>query len=108
MSLVKIKGGVQPKALTILAAIANVAQSWTEPGEIVITSGMDGKHMKGSKHKTGGALDVRSKTFPSAQSKRDFLIHLRQRLGPHFDLILEDEGGENEHFHCEFDPKDAG
>lgn len=105
MALVKIKSGVKPRNLVILAAIANVAQELGNPPEVFITSGTEGRHMPGSKHYTGEALDVRSHNFPSFAAKREFLNAVRRRLGRNYDVILESLGRPNEHFHIEYDPK---
>lgn len=87
----------------MLAAIANVAA--TLPHDVVITSGNDSKHMKGSKHYTNEAVDIRSKNFPSKAAKRIFISAVLLRLGPGYEMFLESEGRVNEHFHCEYDPK---
>jgi hypothetical protein len=100
--MVKIKSGVQPVNLIILAAIANVSASL--PYDVYITSGNDGTHMKTSKHYSYAALDVRTKNFPDAVSKRNFMAAVLKRLGKGYQGILESEGTENEHLHFEYDP----
>lgn len=105
MALVKIKTGVIPRNLYILAAIANVAQDLRYPVDIVITSGTDGKHKQGSMHYVGAALDVRSKNFPNRASKDRFLELVLSRLGAKYEGFLESVGTANEHFHFEYDPK---
>lgn len=104
MAYLRIKSGVTPRLLVIAAAIANVAQTLQEPNDVTITSGTDGKHMKGSKHHIGAALDVRTKNFPSAAAKRHFINAVLQRLGKGYQGILEHEGRANEHAHIEWDP----
>lgn len=104
MAYVKIKTGVKPKSLIILAAIANVAQTLQEPNDVTITSGNDSKHMKGSKHYSDAALDVRTKNFPSKAAKVAFKDAVQKRLGPDYQCLLEGEGTANEHLHIEHDP----
>ena len=104
MAYLKIKSGVTPRLLYIAAAIANVAQTLDEPDDITITSGTDGKHMAGSLHYKGAALDVRTKNFPNSQAKRVFIDAVLKRLGSGYQGILESEGKLAEHAHFEFDP----
>lgn len=104
MSYVKVKTGVKPKIIVMMAAIANVTQTMDEPNDITITSGNDSVHMKGSLHYKDAALDVRTKNFPSAQSKRAFLAAVLKRLGSGYQGFLEYEGKAQEHIHLEFDP----
>ena|SRR3990167_4443255 len=103
MGRLLIKSGVQPRLLTLAAAIANVARDL--PWDVVVTAGTDGKHMKGSKHYTGEALDVRSKNFPSKRAKQEFVAAVLLRLGPGYEMFLESEGKVQEHFHVEYDPR---
>lgn len=101
--MLTVLGTVQPKSLTIAAAIANAGMELGLP-DMVITTGRNGVHMTGSKHYTDDALDFRTKHLTAPQ--RAALVGvLRRRLGPAYDVILEDVGGANEHGHCEFDPK---
>ena len=100
--MIKIKSGVLPKNLTILAAVANVAAGLDH--DVIVTSGIDGKHMTGSKHYSYEALDIRSKNFPSTAAKQHFIDAVLKRLGSGYQMILENEGRANEHFHCEYDP----
>ena len=72
---------------------------------MTITSANDSKHMKGSKHYTYEAIDIRSKNFPSKRAKQEFLTSVLLRLGPGYEMFLEHEGKVNEHFHLEHDPK---
>lgn len=105
MALVKVKSGTTPRALHIMAAIANVARTYGGVGDVMITAGTNGRHMKGSRHYSGDALDVRSKTFPSEAEKQGFVSAVLARLGPGYEGILEDSSTPNEHFHFEYDPK---
>jgi len=93
------------RAVVILAAIANTAAQWLTPSSVVITAVESGKHMKGSKHYIGNAVDVRTKNFPDERSKRDFLAAVMKRLGPGYQGIYEDPEGQNQHLHIEYDPK---
>lgn len=95
--MLKVKSDVTPKNLTIAAAIANVAQLMDL--ELVITSGTDGKHMEGSKHYTGDALDLRTRNLTKKQQVQ-VMNALRKRLGPDYDLVME-----SDHMHLEYDPE---
>lgn len=71
----------------------------------VVTAGRDGKHMAGSKHYDGAAIDARSKTVPREKLERVWNL-LKLRIGLGYDIILEGRDGPNEHFHIEWDPKE--
>lgn len=95
--MLKIKSGVKPQLLVIAAALANISQ--VESLELVITSGTDGKHMIGSKHYNGEALDLRISNLTITQ--RDLVrTKLKQRLGVNYDIVLE-----KDHIHIEYDKK---
>jgi len=66
---------------------------------LVITSARDGQHMKGSKHYTGDAVDLRTRDL-TKQEQKDLWQNLVNYLGPKFDVVLE-----SDHIHVEFDPK---
>ena len=68
-----------------------------------ITSANDSKHMKGSLHYKGAAIDFRTKDFP--EDKKTLLVsEVQGALGPEFDVLLEYPGEDNEHLHVEYDP----
>lgn len=69
--------------------------------DLWITSGNDRKHMDGSKHYSGKALDFRTKMLTAEQRRmiRDSAV---KALGPEFTVLLEDEGGANEHLHVQY------
>jgi hypothetical protein len=90
---------VTPPILWIAAAVSRLA---LPVRRVVITSGNDGKHMKGSKHYTYAALDFRTKNFPTLESKRVFAWKLQAELGPGYDVLFESVGTPNEHLHVEF------
>lgn len=117
--MLRIKPGVEPKDfLVLVAAVANVAQTWNV--DVTITSGTDGTHTEGSRHKTLQAIDVRSHTF-EAEDRLAFLVAVVKRLGGGAEPIdapqpqgpgrktpdnkwlgiLEHVGTPNEHFHFE-------
>ena len=72
--------------------------------DAVITSVVGFKHSKNSKHYFGCAFDGRSKEL-QPNDKQTVLNELRAYLTEEFTVILEDLGGENEHFHCQFGKK---
>jgi hypothetical protein len=102
--MIRLKDTVAPKSLVIVAAIANVAETWQRT--VWITSGNDSTHGARSLHPKDRAVDARSKDFADGQQKRAFLKAVLDRLGPDYEGILEAEGKANEHFHVEHDPKD--
>lgn len=67
--------------------------------DTVITAGTDGKHMAGSLHYKGLALDVRTRDLKD-EDKLPAAAAIRQVLGAGFDVVLE-----GDHFHIEYDPK---
>lgn len=95
--MIKVKTGVTPRNLIIAAALANVAEE--EKLELVITAGTDGKHMVGSKHYTGEALDIRTSNLTQGQILL-VMSGLKHRLGSSYDVLIEAD-----HVHVEFDPK---
>lgn len=121
---IRLKSGVRPDNLALLAAAVNVFAAWHDadsphkqgvPEDLVVTSGTDGTHKVGSKHYTGQAIDVRSHTF-RGEDKLQFVgavigrfgdpLALATSTGPGFQTadrkwlgILEGQGTPNEHFH---------
>ena len=99
----KIKSGVNLTGVTteMQHANAKAALVWQAMGqELVITSGMDGKHMEGSKHYTGDACDYRTHYFTSDKDVALAASILRHRLGDNYDVVIE-----KTHIHCEYDPQ---
>lgn len=99
--MLRVKTGVTPKHLIIAAAVANAASALEL--NVTITSGTDGRHMKGSRHYSSEALDVRSKNFKDHKAKLAFLTHVLARLGKGYQGFLEAVGKAEEHFHIEWD-----
>lgn len=73
--------------------------------EMVITSAADSKHSENSLHYQGYAVDIRSKHIPSRSRKFEILAIAKNLMDKQFDIILESEGEDNEHYHLEYDPK---
>lgn len=72
-----------------------------QPENLIITSLNDSQHSSNSRHYKNEAIDVRSKNFPSRESKRIFRQELELFLGPFFRVLIESEGTDNEHFHIQ-------
>lgn len=89
--------GIKPEMA--FAAIACYG-AYAEIGlDVVVTSGLDGKHSANSKHYSGHGLDIRTRHVPA--EKLDALTaSIRGCLGDDYDVVLE-----SDHVHIEFDPK---
>ncbi len=88
--------GVSPEIAFVMPAIAAVFAHHN--AELVVTSVTDGRHMAGSLHNVGKALDVRTRDLTS---DRVIVIarDLAEALGPSFDVLIE-----TSHIHIELDP----
>ena len=94
--------GVRPE---ILFAVVVVHGVWAANKiEAVITSCVEGKHKRASKHYIGCAFDVRLKNVPKP-ARGGFVHEVEESLGEDFDVIWEGEGELWEHLHVEYDPK---
>ena len=89
--------GLTPEALIILLVAENLWKKYGE--ELVVTAGLDGKHMEGSKHYEGNAVDLRTRYFNVATQKV-VTKELRKRLGKQYDVVMH-----KTHIHAEYDPK---
>lgn len=100
---VSIKG-IRTELVLALIIIDQVMQRAGK--EALITSGSEEttRHSKTSLHYDGGAVDLRSWWFTHPGK---VLALCKVALGniPDIDIILENEGEANEHFHMEFQPK---
>jgi len=77
-----------------------------------LTSAVDGKHKKGSKHYTGEAVDFRTNHISSREIKLSIVEEIKRRLTEDYDVIFEDNAFDSngnqtryEHIHIEYDPK---
>ena len=108
--MISLKPGVQLKDLQPQMVLAlQIAEGlWEKYGqpELVVTSCNDSKHMPGSLHYKGRAVDLRIKTVPVANREK-LVIDLDNAFGGdtgEFDILWEYQGTANEHVHVEFDP----
>lgn len=101
MEQVVIKEGVKIKYLTqpMVRLFKAVFDTGYEDPKPVITSVMDGSHMRGSRHYTGLAIDLRTNNLSEVQAS-SWVERLKKNLGPNYDVILE-----RDHIHAEYDPK---
>jgi len=89
--------GVQPE---ILLAIQEAREVYRDlDAELIITSLLDGKHMVGSLHYKGLAVDLRTRHL-SSNDRMLAAARIRLALGPEYDVVLE-----KTHIHVEFQPK---
>lgn len=82
-------------------AISVAASAYGAHGvELVVTSLRDGRHMQGSLHYSGNAVDLRRWDIDAKQVTSQVVAQIRSQLGSDYDVILE-----SDHIHIEFDPK---
>lgn len=105
--MLQIKPGVRVHGLKpeILLALQIATEIYQKHGfDCVLTSAIDGKHSRGSRHYTGSAIDLRTRHLPDPGTIAD---EIKTALGADYDVVLEGMGTPNQHIHIEFDPKDA-
>ena len=84
----------------VLDGIIEIAMIFARNGyPFVITEKDGGKHLVGSLHYTGFAIDFRSWVVP-ADKRPALLVQLKRELGSDWDVIEE-----HAHFHAEYQPK---
>lgn len=99
-ALLKILASVKtPRVVHIAAAAVNAKNELGLPGNVIITSGNDKTHSKGSKHYSDAALDFRTRDLTAEQTQA-WANNIRVRLGNDYDVVIEPT-----HLHIEYDPK---
>lgn len=96
---VRLKPGVRVLGIRgeIMFAVLAVDEVYAEYAEeLVITSVTDGRHMRGSLHHCGLAMDCR---LPK-HNLDSIVAEIQRRIGVHYDVVLE-----SDHIHVEFDYK---
>jgi len=100
--MLQIKQGVKLKGLSTRMCVAlQVAEgAYGDFGyPLTLAHALDGVHAVQSFHYQGDAVDLRTKGIANLVV-HGIVASLKLRL-PGFDIILEDEGGDNEHLHIE-------
>ena len=95
--------GLKPEAERILNTAGEIWKDHFPDVDCVCTSALDGRHMKGSLHYQGLAVDLRTHTLPGGykgEGAKKATALLRAYLGADYDVVLEAT-----HIHVEFDPK---
>ena len=87
--------GIRPEVVFALVIVAQVFSTFDE--DLVITSVIDGRHMRGSLHYVGAAFDVQLPLYNNEGARQ----RLAEALGAEFDVVLEDT-----HIHVEWQPKE--
>lgn len=99
--MLSIKEGVRlPKELAVPVAVYICDQVLAERDyPCILTSGLEGKHSRGSLHYIGHAFDIRHFHIP--EDKRASIVReIQGRVGADFDVVLE-----SNHIHVEYQPK---
>jgi hypothetical protein len=91
--------GIRPELLIAVMAAERVFDHAGH--DLMLTACIDGKHMAGSLHYSGLAVDIRTKNVP-ATDVPELITRIKACVGGDFDVILEAD-----HIHVEFQPKNA-
>ena len=89
--------GIKKEIISIIGFLSYVFYSMEKP--LVITSCTDGKHMKGSKHYSGYAIDIRIRHLTQKETD-SFIWRFKFWYEKDYDIVLE-----KDHIHVEYDPK---
>jgi hypothetical protein len=89
--------GIRPELLIAVMAAERV---YNEAGhDLTLTACIDGRHMAGSLHYSGQAVDVRTNDVPIAEVPK-LVARIKACVGGEFDVLFE-----SNHIHIEFQPK---
>jgi hypothetical protein len=91
--------GIRPELLIAVIAAERVFDHAGH--DLMLTACIDGKHMAGSLHYSGLAVDIRTKNVP-VTGVPELIARIKACVGGDFDVILEAD-----HIHVEFQPKNA-
>lgn len=100
--MIRLKAGVSIAALRPqMLVVLQVADAvYAKHGvDCVVTSGDEGTHSRGSRHYSGDAVDLRTRTL-GAGDRSQVRFELAEALGDAFDVVLE-----GTHIHVEYQPK---
>ena len=89
--------GLRPEMVVALIIVKDAFIS--RGANCVITSGIEGRHGRGSLHLVGAALDFRTGSM-SREQVSEIATEIREGLGLDFDVVVEDT-----HLHVEWQPK---
>ena len=92
--------GLQPEILLAVMVAFKVFHSCGY--HLVITSALDGKHSKRSKHYIGQAVDLRIRHIGDDVFLNSIVREISHNLTTDYDVVLE-----SDHIHIEYDPKEA-
>lgn len=78
-------------------------------GDVAMTilHALDGVHTRASIHYAGGAEDIVFSQAVEPEVKKQIFDEWSASVGQDFDVLFENPGTPNEHFHCEWQPKEA-
>lgn len=89
--------GLRPETGLALQIIEGAFRDAGHP--CTLTAAIDGKHMAGSLHYVGCAVDIRTRDLQPSELET-LKAELQNRLSSDFDVVLE-----GDHFHIEYQPK---
>lgn len=93
-----VKDGITDKAEHAIRVSDEVHKDVLDR-ESTVTSVNDGKHMAGSKHYEGNAVDFRTRDMTPTQAEK-IKVKMQNSLGKDYDVI-----NEGDHIHVEYDKK---
>lgn len=100
--MVQFKDGVSvdgiKKETIALIVILNTYFELRIGKELVVTSCTDGKHMKGSKHYSGYAIDIRIRHLTASEISK-LIAWFKSLHEREYDMVVE-----KDHIHVEYDP----
>jgi hypothetical protein len=89
--------GIRPE---IVLALISATHAFEEEGhDCVVTACIDGKHMVGSLHYAGQAVDLRSHNVLPVDVPK-LIARIKLCVGADYDVVVE-----TDHIHMEFQPK---
>lgn len=97
--MIQLKRGVRAAGIRpeIVLALQVAEGIWQDQGKaLVVTSLTEGRHSRTSLHYSGAAADLRIWDLDAERARRE----LADALGEDYDVVLEQD-----HIHCEFQPK---